>query len=90
MVGVELLRINTTDLKLLCPAAPSYPASPVSPLTLTTLQAPHTPFVAVLVYIHIELVEAVEDQLAGLVVGLPGLLTTEEYIISKEAVSVSC
>ena len=33
--------------------------------------------------------DAVVDQLAGLVVGLPGLLTTEEYITSKEAVSVS-
>ena len=33
--------------------------------------------------------DAVVDQLEGLAVGSPGLLATEEYIISKEAVSVS-
>ena len=43
----------------------------------------------VLVYIQIEELDAVVDQLAGLVVGLPGLLTTEEYITSKDAVSVN-
>ena len=33
--------------------------------------------------------EAVEYQLDALSVGLPGLLVTDEYITSKEAVSVS-
>ena len=71
------------DLKLFLPSVP------YSPFIFYIDQEDQVPLELVLVYIHIEVVDAVEDQLVGLSVGLPGLLATEEYKISKEAVSVS-
>ena len=68
---------------------PSSPLSPLSPFILLTAQSDHTPFLQVLVAIHIALSELFDH--SEFVLGWPtGALgfSTLEYSTSKSAVSV--